>query len=110
MASTIALAIAGLAFYWIYSNISGLYRNIAAAKRSGLPYIIARKSPLAPVRVKLTTIAVNIYNTAWLITHKIWVRFFSYLPGILSESWLPYVPPLLQNSSGATNIEQLCHA
>ncbi|KAK0106956.1 hypothetical protein ONS95_003671 [Cadophora gregata] len=78
MASTIALAIAGLAFYWIYSNVTGLYRNIAAAKRSGLPYIVA---------------PVNIYNTAWLITHKIWVQVFSYLPKALSKSWLPYVMP-----------------
>jgi len=42
MASTIAIAlIAGVA-YWIYSNFSCLFKNIAAAKRSGLPYVIVR--------------------------------------------------------------------
>jgi hypothetical protein len=43
MASTIAIAlIAGVA-YWIYSNFSCLLKNIAAAKRSGLPYVIVRQ-------------------------------------------------------------------
>ncbi len=42
MASTVAIAVAGVTFYWIYLNVSGLRNNIAAAKRSGLPYIIAR--------------------------------------------------------------------
>ena len=43
MASSILLAIAALASYWIYSNVFGLRRSIAAAKASGLPYVVARK-------------------------------------------------------------------
>jgi hypothetical protein len=30
--------------YLVYTYISGLQRNIAAAKKSGLPYIVARES------------------------------------------------------------------
>ncbi|EKD16552.1 cytochrome P450 [Drepanopeziza brunnea f. sp. 'multigermtubi' MB_m1] len=78
MASTIAVAVAGAVFYILYSNVSGFLKNLAAAKRSGLPYII---------------VPVNIYNSAWLMTHKIWVRFFSWLPASWSEKWLPYLIP-----------------
>lgn len=38
------LVLATLPIYWVYSNIAGLQKNIAAAKRSGLPYVIARES------------------------------------------------------------------
>lgn len=34
--------------YLVYTYISGLQGNIAAAKKSGLPYIVARKS-ISPV-------------------------------------------------------------
>lgn len=44
MASFIAIALVGAILYWVYSNVSGLLRNIAAAKRSGLPYVVARRS------------------------------------------------------------------
>jgi hypothetical protein len=42
MTSTVLLALGGISAYFCYSNISGLQKNIAAAKRSGLPYIITR--------------------------------------------------------------------
>ncbi|CZS98571.1 hypothetical protein WAI453_005726 [Rhynchosporium graminicola] len=78
MGSTIATAIAALLSYWVYSNISCLLKNIAAAKRSGLPYIV---------------VPVYIHNPAWRLTHKLWVNVFSYLPKALSERWMPYVKP-----------------
>jgi hypothetical protein len=43
MVSTVAIALTAIVSYWIYSNIAGLSKNIAAAKRSGLPYIITRQ-------------------------------------------------------------------
>jgi hypothetical protein len=46
MISTFAIILIAIPIYWIYSNISGLLRNIAAAKRSGLPYVIARQFTL----------------------------------------------------------------
>ncbi|KAK2625090.1 hypothetical protein QTJ16_005459 [Diplocarpon rosae] len=78
MATTVSIAVIGAVIYLIYYNTSGLLNNLAAAKRSGLPYII---------------VPVNIYNPAWLITHKLWVKFFSYLPDSWSEKWLPYIMP-----------------
>lgn len=54
MASTIAIAVVAIVVYWIYSNISGLLKNIAAAKRSGLPYIIVRKYIIQCARCELT--------------------------------------------------------
>lgn len=44
MASSVVLALCAILGYFVYSNLSGLRKNIAAAKRSGLPYMIARKS------------------------------------------------------------------
>ncbi|KAL2073765.1 hypothetical protein VTL71DRAFT_11091 [Oculimacula yallundae] len=76
MAPTIAIAIVAAVVYCIYSNVSSLLKNIAAAKRSGLPYIV---------------VPVNIYNTAWLITHRIWAQVFSYLPKGWTENWMPYL-------------------
>ncbi|KAI6710808.1 hypothetical protein JHW43_006682 [Diplocarpon mali] len=78
MPSAVLTAVIGAIFYLIYFNISGLLNNIAAAKRSGLPYIL---------------VPVNIYNPAWLITHKLWIQIFSYLPNSWSEKWLPYIMP-----------------
>jgi hypothetical protein len=43
MVSSVLLATAALVAYWIYSIVSGLWKNIAAAKRTGLPYVVARK-------------------------------------------------------------------
>jgi hypothetical protein len=42
MVPAIAIALVALASYSIFSNVSGLLKNIAAAKRTGLPYIVAR--------------------------------------------------------------------
>jgi hypothetical protein len=38
------LFLIAIPIYWAYSNISSLRRNIAAAKRSGLPYVVTRQS------------------------------------------------------------------
>lgn len=42
MASAIAVAVLAVVAYWVYSNIAGLRKNIAAAKASGLPYYVSR--------------------------------------------------------------------
>jgi len=44
MAPAIALAFVAIVGCFIYTNILGLRKNIAAAKRSGLPYVVTRKS------------------------------------------------------------------
>jgi hypothetical protein len=43
MTSLVGYAIAALVVYQIYSTYADLRRNIAAAKRSELPYIVARE-------------------------------------------------------------------
>ncbi|KAA8569168.1 hypothetical protein EYC84_000837 [Monilinia fructicola] len=67
-----------LPIYWIYSNILGLKRNIAAAKRSGLPYVIT---------------PINIYNPFWLTTHRIWLPLIRKLPKSWTESWIDFMTP-----------------
>jgi hypothetical protein len=42
MVPAIAIVLIAVASYSIYSIVSGLLKNIAAAKRTGLPYIVAR--------------------------------------------------------------------
>jgi hypothetical protein len=44
MFATYAIALIGLGIWLVYSDISGLLKNIAAAKRSGLPWFIVRES------------------------------------------------------------------
>lgn len=42
MVSALTLALVIIPVYWIYSNVSALLKNIEVAKRSGLPYVVAR--------------------------------------------------------------------
>lgn len=43
MVSTIALAVGLFSAWAIFKYISGLRRNIAIARKTGLPYIVYRK-------------------------------------------------------------------
>ncbi|EMR87512.1 hypothetical protein ACHAPC_002532 [Botrytis cinerea] len=72
------LVLATLPIYWVYSNIAGLQKNIAAAKRSGLPYVIT---------------PISLYNPFWLITHRVWLPFIKKLPTTWTESWIDYMTP-----------------
>ena len=42
---TILTLFGAIISYAVYEYVSGLWKNIKAAKRSGLPYIIARMDP-----------------------------------------------------------------
>jgi hypothetical protein len=44
MPAAISLALVAIVGYFIFASISGLRKNIAAAKRSGLPYVVTRMS------------------------------------------------------------------
>jgi hypothetical protein len=46
MVSLLGLVLIGIPVYFGYSNVSALLRNVQAAKRSGLPYVITRESKL----------------------------------------------------------------
>ena len=95
MASTIVLALVAICGYFIFINVIALRKNIAAAKRSGLPYAVTRKlnhSSLKNLRKLTYYTAVNVYNIAWLLSHKtIWVPLFEKLPTSWTKDWLPYV-------------------
>ena len=48
MVSSIVLLLGAAVAYGIFATVSGLSRNIAAAKRSGLPYYVIRKPRPGP--------------------------------------------------------------
>ncbi|RFU25289.1 hypothetical protein B7463_g11045, partial [Scytalidium lignicola] len=78
MVSMITAVLAAIPLYVIGSTILGLRRNITAAKRSGLPYII---TPL------------YLYSPIWLAGHRIWIPLIKRLPRPLWENWIPYMEP-----------------
>ena len=76
MVSYFTLAVAALTVAWLVNNYRKLSANIAAAKRSGLPYVI---------------VPIFTFNRFWLVTHKLWLRLLRRLPNEWTESWIPYV-------------------
>ncbi|KAK2745042.1 hypothetical protein FQN55_006399 [Onygenales sp. PD_40] len=64
--------------YTIYSFISGFRFNIAEAKRSGLPYIVA---PIFP------------NSFFWLASYRFWIPLIKSLPRTWWERWLDLVTP-----------------
>ncbi|TVY78334.1 Cytochrome P450 4c21 [Lachnellula suecica] len=78
MFPTWAVALVGLGLWLVYTNVSSLLKNIAAAKRSGLPYIV---------------VPFNIYNMAWLVTHELWLPLIKRLPTAWTAGWLDYLEP-----------------
>lgn len=83
----------GVLFLSAYSNISSLQRNIAAAKRSGLPYVVTRQSSTRIQNLALLTKplpAINLYNPFWLLTHRKWLPLLRKLPDSWTSNWLEW--------------------
>jgi len=59
--------------YLLANNLIALRRNIAAAKRSGLPYII---TPWFH------------FNALWIIQAKFWLPYLNKLPSRVTQPWL----------------------
>ncbi|QSZ36489.1 hypothetical protein DSL72_006369 [Monilinia vaccinii-corymbosi] len=78
MISLFPLILILLSIYWVYSNIVEWKKNIAAAKRSGLPYV---------------TIPIHPYNPYWMATHRIWLPLIRKLPKSWTESWIDFLTP-----------------
>lgn len=78
MVSTIALAAIAIVVYWVYTIFAGLSKHTAAAKRSGLPYIV---TPIGP------------YNVVWLTIHKMVIPLLENLPSAWTEPWLDFTRP-----------------
>ncbi|OTA95036.1 hypothetical protein M434DRAFT_70092 [Hypoxylon sp. CO27-5] len=79
MVSTVLLLLGAAISYCIFNIVSGLRANIAAAKRSGLPYFIV---PIGP------------WNRVGQILNKVWVPMFKLLP---RKYWQDIEPTLHPN-------------
>ncbi|OTB07102.1 hypothetical protein M426DRAFT_54298 [Hypoxylon sp. CI-4A] len=79
MVSTILLLLSAAVLYCVFTVASGLRTNIAAAKRSGLPYYVI---PLSP------------WNRIGQMLYKIWVPVFKLLP---RKYWQDIEPVLYPN-------------
>jgi len=90
MFPTYAIALIGLGVWLVYSTISGLLKNIAAAKRSGLPWFIVREfKSFGPSKAQAhQNIAVDIYSIVWILTHKLWLPLLNRLPKAWTQGWL----------------------
>ncbi|KAK4042705.1 cytochrome P450 [Parachaetomium inaequale] len=82
----VALAVA------IYRYVSGLQKNIAKARKTGLVYIL---TPVSPV------------NLAWQLTFFVWVPLIRLLPKSLWENWLFVMFPEWFYSTGQTHFDRL---
>jgi len=75
MVSPVTLAVAALTTAYFVNYYLKLRTNIAAAKQSGLPYVI---------------VPIFTFNRFWLITHRLWLRLLKQLPNSWTEDWIPY--------------------
>ncbi|KAF4999092.1 hypothetical protein FGRMN_2707 [Fusarium graminum] len=64
--------------YMVYMYMYGLQRNIAAAKKSGLPYTVA---PYSPIFIP------------WILAYKIWIPIIKLFPKPLWDQWLEVCTP-----------------
>ncbi|GJC98315.1 cytochrome P450 [Colletotrichum higginsianum] len=71
MVSSIFVLVGAVIAYGVYSYVAGLQRNIAEAKKVGLPYVV----------------------TLWQLTHKFWIPIIKILPKSWWENWLEILIP-----------------
>jgi hypothetical protein len=81
------LAVATLIGVYTFNYYRCFARNLAAAKQSGLPYVVA---------------PVYGFNRFWLVTHKLWIPLLEKLPKSWTDPWLQYVPHLRWHYSCGT--------
>lgn len=96
--STTFLLLGSVLVYGLYLYIQGLRSNIAAARRTGLPYAVARKpnnyylyliiSQAAEHSLTSFSAAISPYNALWQVTSKIWTPIIRLLPAAWWEPWL----------------------
>ncbi|KAF3760814.1 hypothetical protein M406DRAFT_348284 [Cryphonectria parasitica EP155] len=79
MPSTSALVLLGsLLAYGVFYYIQGLRSNLAAARRSGLPYVVVPTSP---------------FSFPWQLTSGLWTPLIKLLPRSCWEQWLDILQP-----------------
>ncbi|CCF45398.1 cytochrome P450 [Colletotrichum higginsianum] len=78
MVSSIFVLVGAVIAYGVYSYVAGLQRNIAEAKKVGLPYVVTPASP---------------FSIVWQLTHKFWIPIIKILPKSWWENWLEILIP-----------------
>ncbi|KAI9812569.1 MAG: hypothetical protein M1827_004558 [Pycnora praestabilis] len=78
MVSLVALAVMLLPILYSINYYRCFARNLAAAKRSGIPYVI---------------VPVYVFRRFWLITHRLWMPFIQKLPRSWTKSWIDFIVP-----------------
>lgn len=78
MFSTILLIITTLFLIYSWKIYQELSHNLAAAKSSGIPYIV---------------VPVYLYNPAWRISQTLWTPYLRMLPDRLTNPWLDLILP-----------------
>ena len=90
MVSVPALSLGSLLLLWVAKTLFSLNRNIAAAKKSGIPYRIARKSMIEitfPIHDSNTILAINgIAGFLWTGIHDPILGLLKSLP--FAREWL----------------------
>lgn len=84
MVSYLILAVVGLAFAYVANTVRCFAVNLAAAKKSGLPYVC---------------MPVYTFNRFWLSTHLIWLPLCKKILPASWLTWTEYVPPLVLSLS-----------
>ncbi|SLM41142.1 cytochrome p450 [Lasallia pustulata] len=78
MLSLIAVALLALLVLYAINIYRSFARNLAAAKASNIPYIIA---------------PIYLFQNAWLVTHRIWMPYLRRLPQRWTNPWLDLIVP-----------------
>lgn len=95
MPSTVFYVIASLVAWQISSTVSGLWRNIAKAKATGLPYHIVRKSQqnthLLHMPETDALLAMSPINQLAQLVAPLIIALWKMLPRKYWEDILPYV-------------------
>ncbi|KAK4121420.1 cytochrome P450 [Parathielavia appendiculata] len=92
MAFTLLAAVGATVAVAIYTILSGLRKNIAKARKTGLVYLVV---PISPI------------NIAWQLTFWLWVPLIKLLPRSLWKKWLFVMIPEWAYSTGQTHFDRL---
>ncbi|KAL2178023.1 cytochrome P450 [Thermothelomyces heterothallicus CBS 202.75] len=92
MAFTVLAAVGVALAAATYTYVLGLYKNVAKARKTGLPYLVV---PISPI------------NLAWQLTFTFWVPLIKLLPKSLWENWLFVMIPEWAYHTGQTHWDRL---
>ncbi|CAN8105760.1 unnamed protein product [Discula destructiva] len=77
-ASTLLSLLGVVIAYGVYALVRGFLKQIAAAKKTGLPYVVAPASP---------------HNIVWQLTCRLWTPLIKLFPKTYWEPWLDIIQP-----------------